>query len=85
MPLFEWSSSTSTSSTGTTGKFWIYWATTVPATVLVLVIWRAWYVFDEWRQSHGTRASIQKDIRAWVNSWWLGARKDADLESGKDS
>ena len=83
MPLFEWSSSTSTS--GAKGKFWIYWATTIPATILVLVIWRAWYVFDEWRQNHGTRASIHKDILAWVNSWRLEAKKEVNLESGKAS
>ena len=83
MPLFDWSSSTSMPSA--TGNFWVYWATTIPATILVLVIWRVWYVFNEWRQTNGTTTRIHKDFQGWVNSRWLEIDREADLESGKAS
>lgn len=62
---------------------WIYWAFTIPVTILVFVMWRVWYVFDVWRQENGTRASVHKDVRAWVNCQRLGIDSEADLESGK--
>ena len=68
-----------------TGNFWVYWATTIPVTILVLVIWRVWYVFNEWRQLNGATTRIHKDFRAWVNSRWLEIDIKADLESGKAS
>lgn len=80
MPLFDWSSPP-----GATGKFWIYWAITIPSTILVLVIWRVWYVFDEWRQANGTKASVYNDIRFWVNSWGRVPDQKDDLERGNTS
>jgi hypothetical protein len=41
MPLFDWTSSTS-SHIATTPSFWIFWAITIPLTLLVLTIWAAW-------------------------------------------
>jgi hypothetical protein len=37
MPLFDWQSNPKTVAVG--HNFWIYWAATVPLTVVVLVAW----------------------------------------------
>ena len=60
MSMFEWqaspsdapstsssSSSSSTSTVGVSNKFWIYWATTIPLTVAVVVGWRLWWVHED--------------------------------------
>jgi hypothetical protein len=83
MPLFEWSSSTQ--APGAAGKFWIYWTATIPATIFVLVIWRLWYVFDEWRWSREEKGTIYRDIRAWLGSGSAEQCAKGDLESGKTS
>lgn len=41
MPFFDWDSSSSI----VTDKFWIFWAVTVPFTILVLVIWQLWAMY----------------------------------------
>jgi hypothetical protein len=81
MPLFEWSSSTSSS--GTTGNLRIYWAATIPATILVLVAWGLWYVFDEWRWSREGKGTVYQDFWAWVRSATIPKGEKTDLESGK--
>lgn len=55
MSMFEWqaspSNSPSTSSSSSTvslsNKFWIYWATTIPLTIAVVVGWRLWWVHED--------------------------------------
>lgn len=58
MSMFEWqaspsdapstsSSSTSSSTVSVSNKFWIYWATTIPLTVAVVVGWRLWWVHED--------------------------------------
>jgi hypothetical protein len=81
MLLFEWSSFTEAS--GATGRFWIYWAATIPATILVLTISRLWYVFDEWRWSREEKGAVYQDIRTWLEYGSVEKRTKADLESGK--
>lgn len=81
MPLFEWSDSPS-SSPGAKGNGWVYWAVTLPATVLVLVVWRIWYVFDEWRWCRVKKESVIRDFWAWVRSAWTPGGKTSDLEVG---
>ncbi len=78
MPLFDWSSTSLV-----TGKFWVYWAVTVPATILVLVAWRIWYVFDEWRYRLEKKESAFRDFWAWFRTNLGPKRKMKDLESGK--
>jgi hypothetical protein len=80
MPLFEWNSSASSS--GATGHFWIYWAATIPATISVLVVWRLWYVFDEWRWSCEKKGSVYQDLWAWLSSSSSSKSGKTDLESG---
>ena len=57
MSMFEWqaspsdapstSSSSSSPSVSISNKFWIYWATTIPLTVAVVVGWRLWWVHED--------------------------------------
>ena len=56
MSMFEWqvspaeslSPSSSSSSTDTlSNKFWIYWATTIPLTIAVIIGWRLWWVHED--------------------------------------
>jgi hypothetical protein len=81
MPLFDWN--TSSSSSVLSDKFWVYWAVTIPVTILVIVIWRFWYVFDEWRWSHGKKGTVYKDFRDWMKSGSMEADKKMNPESGK--
>jgi hypothetical protein len=41
MPFFDWTSNTS-SRIETKANFWIFWAITIPLTLLVLAIWGFW-------------------------------------------
>lgn len=47
MSMFDWQSSGSTSDNGSSdivaSNFWIYWATTVPLTLVILVAYRLWW------------------------------------------
>lgn len=54
MSMFEWQASspsdapsTTSSSVSISNKFWIYWATTIPLTVAVVVGWRLWWVHED--------------------------------------
>lgn len=60
MSMFEWqaspsdapsnsssSSSSPSPSVSISDKFWIYWATTIPLTVAVVVGWRLWWVHED--------------------------------------
>ena len=55
MTMFEWqaspsdapSTSSSSSTVNISNKFWIYWATTIPLIVTVVVGWRLWWVHED--------------------------------------
>ena len=47
MPMFNWDAERERDVVS--HRFWIYWAVTVPGTLAVLIVWRLWWVFDEWR------------------------------------
>ena len=55
MSMFNWSSSKSSNTDGSavgedssvSNKFWIYWAVTIPLTLLVMIIWRVWWLHQE--------------------------------------
>jgi hypothetical protein len=66
MPLFDWEAPTSSSVL--TSRFWVYWAVTVPAIAIVLVLWRMWFKFDHWRMSRVEGASFWKDAGTWLKS-----------------
>jgi len=78
MPLFDWEASTSSSVVKT--RFWIYWAVTVPATVIVLVLWRMWFKFDHWRMARGEAGSFWND--AWT--WLKNGRPEPELEKSME-
>jgi hypothetical protein len=82
MPLFNWDATSSSSVLDS--RFWIYWAVTVPATFIVLLLWRMWFKFDEWRANHGEGNSFYRDAILWLRS---GRRVSAavDVESGTKS
>jgi hypothetical protein len=78
MPLFDW-----TSSSVINPSFWIYWAITIPATFLVLAIWRIWYRFDEWRESQSKRSTMHRDFLLWMKARKKRQDEKIDLEKGK--
>ena len=49
MSMFSWSQSASESDTSSfvSNKFWIYWAVTIPLTMLVIILWRVWWLWQE--------------------------------------
>lgn len=68
MSMFNWGAERETDVVS--NRFWIYWAITVPSTVAVLVLWRLWWIFDEWRQRReGQGRSVWTDAWSWVSVW----------------
>lgn len=68
MPLFDWSAAQG--SDVVSSRFWIYWVVTVPGTLVVLGLWRAWWAFDSWNQAkEGMEQSGEDTQREGVN-WW---------------
>ena len=48
MSMFSWSESSSQSGPSVvSNRFWIYWAVTIPLTILVIIIWRVWWLWQE--------------------------------------
>lgn len=62
MSMFSWSQSSSQSdpSSVVSHRFWIYWAVTIPLTVLVIIIWRLWWLWQE--------RSYQEDVKEAVGN-----------------
>lgn len=50
MPLFEWNADTGAYPSSTPFQ-WIYWAITLPLTIILMIGWRAWWAIEEksWR------------------------------------
>lgn len=55
--------------------FWIYWATTVPLTILILVMWRAWWV----GQDRYFRKHLSKELSE--ERYWTDDRRPRELET----
>ena len=49
MSMFNWQASTLSDDDGpvVVPQFWIYWAISVPVTVLILLAWRIWWHFQK--------------------------------------
>lgn len=84
MGIFNWQSDDSTedASDGTGGgsaivsyDFWVYWALTVPLTILILVLWRAWWV----GQDRYFRKHLSKDLSE--ERFWTDDRMPRKLET----
>ena len=56
-------------------RFWIYWCITIPLTILILVLWRAWWV----GQDRYFREHLSKDLS--VERYWTDDRKPRELET----
>lgn len=59
---------------------WIYWATTVPATVAVVVFWRVWLDYGEVWLGYGD--VIYKRSKGLVLGMWKGARGSVMSRTG---
>lgn len=90
MSMFEWraspsdapstsSSSSSPSSSSTvsiSNKFWIYWATTIPLTVAVVVGWRLWWVHEDRAYSAQLAGEVEglvakDDKSSYAEKFWF--------------
>ncbi len=82
MPLFNWNAPTSAAVVNP--RFWIYLVIAIPATLIISVIWRMWYKFEEWRQSNAQGKSFHKDAARWLKSGRRRAEtvKRSDIELG---
>lgn len=77
MSMFEWGdvddSNNGTAKPGeqrpdpvVTGSFWIYWSVTIPLTITILCVWRAWWV----AQDRHFRKHLSRDLseeRFWTD------------------
>jgi flagellar biosynthesis/type III secretory pathway M-ring protein FliF/YscJ len=71
MPLFDWPASTA-SHVVTAPNFWIYWAVTIPLTLLVLTIWTAWIKVVVPRQERQDEEALE--------SWEVKVNTDERME-----
>lgn len=55
--------------------FWWYWATTIPLTIIILVLWRAWWVW----QDRYFRKHLSKDLSE--ERYWTDDRRPRELET----
>lgn len=76
MGIFNWQGSGSGGSDPVVGyDFWVYWATTVPLTISILVLWRAWWV----GQDRYFRKHLSKDLSE--ERYWTDDRRPRKLET----
>lgn len=81
MPLFDWDASGNV----VKERFWIYWAVTVPATLVVLAAWRAFWIFEEWKQhrENSEKQGFWTPAIIWFSSWTSrNKRVSGDKEKG---
>jgi hypothetical protein len=81
MPLFDWDPPSPASVVNS--RFWIYAVITMPTTTMVILIWRLWYRFEEWRQwnANGTGESFYKDGFIWLKSGRPKQPKEAENDT----
>ncbi|TVY51394.1 hypothetical protein LCER1_G005876 [Lachnellula cervina] len=63
MSMFDWSSSSSSAADNTdtvSKKFWIYWAVTIPLTLLVMILWRLWWLWQERLYQREVSEAVEK-------------------------
>lgn len=58
MEMFSWSME-SGGSTSVSPDFWIYWAATVPMTIITLAGWAIWWKFEEYRLDRDLKLGTQ--------------------------
>ena len=70
MPLFDWQAARG--SPVVTHRFWIYWAITIPLTIVVVAIWFVWIAMKASRHAREDKAA------------GIGAQPEASEEKSKD-
>ncbi|PSR81664.1 hypothetical protein BD289DRAFT_355106, partial [Coniella lustricola] len=81
MGIFDWQANEDDGSSGDTTDavvgydFWWYWAITVPLTIIILVLWRAWWV----GQDRYFRKHLSKDLSE--ERYWTDDRQPRELET----
>lgn len=78
MGIFDWQSDSSSGGDNdpVVGyDFWVYWATTIPLTIIILVLWRAWWV----GQDRYFRKHLSKELSE--ERYWTDDRKPRPLET----
>lgn len=74
MSIFDWQPGDS-GDTIVSYRFWIYWCLTIPLTIAILVLWRAWWV----GQDRYFRIHLSKDLSE--ERYWTDDRKPRELET----
>jgi len=49
-------------------RLWIYWAVTVPATVIVFTFWNVWYSFEDSRHWRRKGKNFSSEFSVWLRS-----------------
>lgn len=89
MGIFDWQSDGSDGANGGAGggsgdgdndpvvgyDFWVYWAITIPLTILILILWRAWWV----GQDRYFRKHLSKELSE--ERYWTDDRRPRQLET----
>lgn len=79
MGLFDWQSDGSSGDDDNDPvvgyDFWVYWAITIPLTILILVLWRAWWV----GQDRYFRKHLSKELSE--ERYWTDDRRPRELET----
>jgi hypothetical protein len=81
MSMFNWQAATQSGSSSTTDgvrvivqSFWIYWAVSIPLTLIVLLGWRIWWHYQKSYYAHQYPHIIQKPDAELVNIGTGGLR-----------
>lgn len=75
MGIFNWQTGSDDEDSVVGYDFWVYWALTVPLTILILVLWRAWWV----GQDRYFRKHLSKDLSE--ERYWTDDRRPRQLET----
>jgi hypothetical protein len=66
MPMFDWSASGTSAEADNpktvSQKFWIYWAVTIPLTLLVMILWRLCWLWQERLYQREVNEAVEKVI-----------------------
>lgn len=69
MGMFSWQSTSgaeATSRSSVSPDFWVYWAVTVPLTIVTLTGWAVWWKFEKYRFDRDVQHAIQEQPRRSV-------------------
>ena len=64
MSMFNWQTSASGSGNHLSGYFWVYWAVTIPLTLVTLGGWYVWYRYADQEWSQALKEGLSHDGKA---------------------